>query len=228
MVFLKYETNSAYFVYTERRKIHSFDELHLLWKLFKNRLRTHRVMALAYLPLNCDFLVFLRLPTNSAYLNTFQRKEKVEQHIWQIFWKFHESNRVFDRVMTLALEAFFMFEGCLLNIFPAKLHNNWFVFRKIGPLSRIVFSMVCRCEISHKIDLRIDIERRVLFLADKHPSNMKNASKARVITLSNTRLLSWNFQNICQMCCSTFSLLWNVFKYALYVVKRKKTTKSPS
>ena len=118
----------------------------------------------------------------------------------------------------LPLKHFSCFEGCLLNIFPAKTHKNWFVFRKIGPLSRIVFSMVCRCEISHKIDLRIDIERRVLFLADKHPSNMKNASRARVITLSNTRLLSWNFQNICQMCCSTFSLLWNVFKYALFAV----------
>ena len=70
-------------------------------------------MALVYLHLNSHLVVFLRLTTNSARLNTFQRREKVEQHIWQIFWKCHESNRVFDRVMTLALEAFFMFEGCL-------------------------------------------------------------------------------------------------------------------
>ena len=62
-------------------------------------MRTHRVMALAYLPLNGDFVVFLRLTTNSAYLNTYQRREKVEQRILKISWKFHENSRVFDGVM---------------------------------------------------------------------------------------------------------------------------------
>ena len=79
----------------------------------------------------------------------------------------------------LPLKHFSCFEGCLLNIFPAKTHKNWFVFRKIGPLSRIVFSMVCRCEISHKIDLRIDIERMVSFLADKHHSKKWKRLKSK-------------------------------------------------
>ncbi len=84
MVFLQYHTNSKYFVYTKRRKNNSCDELHLHCKLFENRLKTHRVMALGYLPLNGDCVVFLRLTTNSAYLNTYQRREKVEQRILKI------------------------------------------------------------------------------------------------------------------------------------------------
>ena len=106
MIFLQYTTNSTYFVYTERRKKDHCDELRLLFNFCKNRLRTHRVMALAYLPLNGDFVVFLRLTTNSAYLNTYQRREKVEQRILKISWKFHENSRVFDGVMTLALLCF--------------------------------------------------------------------------------------------------------------------------
>ena len=57
--------------------------------------------------------------------------------------------------------------------------------------------------------------------------NTETSKIARVITPSNTRLPTWNFQNIFKMCHSTFSLLWSVYKYALFVVKREKTTKSP-
>ena len=60
-------------------------------------------MTLGYLPENGDFVVFLRLTTNSAYLYTSQRREKDEQHILKILWKFHENSRVFNGVMTLAL-----------------------------------------------------------------------------------------------------------------------------
>ena len=49
-VFLQYQTNRTYFVYTERRKNDHYDELRLSCKLYENRLRTHRVMALGYLP----------------------------------------------------------------------------------------------------------------------------------------------------------------------------------
>ena len=45
---------------------------------------TDRVMTLGYLPENGDFVVFLRLTTNSAYLYTSQRREKDEQHILKI------------------------------------------------------------------------------------------------------------------------------------------------
>ena len=58
-------------------------------------------------------------------------------------------------------------------------------------------------------------------------SRVSKHRRARVITPSNTRLFSWKFQDIFKMHCSTFSLIWYVFKYALFVVKRKKTTKSP-
>ena len=78
MVFLQYTTNSTYFVYTERRKNIHCDKLRLPCNFLENRLRTHRVMALDYLPLNGYFLVFSRLTTNSAYLYTLQRREKVE------------------------------------------------------------------------------------------------------------------------------------------------------
>ena len=60
-------------------------------------------MTLGYLPENGDFVVFLRLTTNSAYLYTSQRREKDEQHILKILWKFHKNSRVFNGVMTLAL-----------------------------------------------------------------------------------------------------------------------------
>ena len=42
-------------------------------------------MALAYLPLNGDFVVFSRLTTDSAHLYTLQRREKVEERILKIF-----------------------------------------------------------------------------------------------------------------------------------------------
>ena len=64
-------------------------------------------------------------------------------------------------------------------------------------------------------------------LSENTLQNMENAKTARVITPSNTRLPSLNFQNIFTMCYSTFSLLWSVYKYALFVVEREKTTKSP-
>ena len=72
-------------------------------------MRTHRVMALGYLPLNSDFVVFVRLATNSAYLHVFQRREKLEQHILKIFWKFHEHCQVWDGNMTPSLKVFSVF-----------------------------------------------------------------------------------------------------------------------
>ena len=74
--------------------------------------------------------------------------------------------------------------------------------------------------------MRIDIGRMVLFLPVNTLQNTENAKTARVITPSNTRLPSLNFQNIFRMCYSTFSLLWSVYKYALFVVEHEKTTKS--
>ena len=109
IVFLQYTTNGTYFVYTERRKNNHCDELRLHCNFLENRLRTHRVMALDYLPWNGDFVVFSRLTKNSAYLYTLQRREKVEWHILKIFWKFHVGSRVFDGVMTLAVLAFSVF-----------------------------------------------------------------------------------------------------------------------
>ena len=81
---MQYTTNSTYFVYTERRKNNHCDELRLLCNSLENRLRTHRAMALGNLPLNGDFVVFLRLTTNSTYLNTFQKRERVERRILKI------------------------------------------------------------------------------------------------------------------------------------------------
>ena len=45
-------------------------------KKCKNRFITDRNMTLGYLPDIGDFVVFLRLTTNSAYLYTSQRREK--------------------------------------------------------------------------------------------------------------------------------------------------------
>ena len=73
-------------------------------------------MTLGYLPENGDFVVFLRLTKNSAYLYTSQRREKDEQHILKIFSNFHENIRVFNGVMTLALSAFSVF----LRVFTGK------------------------------------------------------------------------------------------------------------
>ena len=66
-------------------------------------------MTLGYLTENGDFVVFLRLPTNSAYLYTFQRREKDEQYLLKIVSNFHENIKVFNRIMTLAFSAVSMF-----------------------------------------------------------------------------------------------------------------------
>ena len=79
-------------------------------------MRTHRVMALGYLPLSGYFVVFSRLSTNSAHLYTLQRREKVEKHILTLFWKYIEVSRVYDGVMTLAVLAFSVF----LRVFTDK------------------------------------------------------------------------------------------------------------
>ena len=216
-VFLQYQTNKTYFVYTERRKNDHCHKLRLSCKLYENRLRTHRVMDGPWLfALKWWSYVFLRKKANNAYLNTFQRREKVEQNIRQIFWKFHESNRVFDRVMTLAFEAFFMFEGCLSakNKTLRSISIRKSILWLISHLHTIENTILDRGPILRNTNQLLCNFAGKIF--NKHHSKHENASRARVITLSNTRSLSWSFQNFCQMCCSTFSLLWNVFKYTLF------------
>ena len=58
MVFIKYKINEIYFVCTVRSKYVCYNSLHLPCKLFENRLKTNRVSAPEYMPINGNFVVF--------------------------------------------------------------------------------------------------------------------------------------------------------------------------
>ena len=62
-----------YFVCIERSKNIHYDHLHLPCKFFKSRLKTHRVMAPDYMPINGNFVVFLCLMVTEAYFYISQR-----------------------------------------------------------------------------------------------------------------------------------------------------------
>ena len=104
---------------------------------------------------------------------------------------------------------------------------SWCVFLKICLLPES-HSLWCEDAKSIKKSIFALISSEWFYsLSENTLQNTENAKTARVITPSNTRLPSLNFQNIFRMCYSTFSLLWSVYKYALFVVKREKKTISP-
>ena len=104
---------------------------------------------------------------------------------------------------------------------------SWCVFLKICLLPES-HSLWCEDAKSIKKSIFALISSEWFYsLSENTLQNTENAKTARVITPSNTRLPSLNFQNIFRMCYSTFSILWSVYKYALFVVEREKTTKSP-
>ena len=104
---------------------------------------------------------------------------------------------------------------------------SWCVFLKICLLPES-HSLWCEDAKSIKKSIFALISSEWFYsLSENTLQNTENAKTARVITPSNTRLPSLNFQNIFKIRSSTFSLLWSVYKCALSVVKREKTTNSP-
>ena len=123
---------------------------------------------------------------------------------------------------------------CSLYIAEKNLHSDfdleiwsWCVVLKIWPLQESYFLWYEDAKSIIKSICASISSGWFYFLPVNTLQNKENAKTARVITPPNTRLPSLNFQNIFRMCYSTFSLLWSVYKYALFLVEREKTTKSP-